>query len=180
VGINYLYQNQVFDYSATYTNQSSVGQIGPYPHATLGPAEEARSVLVEGEMDGTRQWLEEPLDDYWQYGPRAVAGYGWEHGSELTLLYQWSRLDYDHREQADRMGAAITNTSLSLNTHLTELSSRTFGTRSNVGARSRPSGTKPVWTTARAFMTMTTTVSPSRSVSRPEVGSHGSGEAELL
>ena len=123
VGVNYLYQNQVFDYSTTYTNQGSVGQIRG--HALMprwGLRKKLGAFWVEGEMDGTRQWLEEPLDDYWQFGPRAVAGYGWGHGSELALVYQWSHLNYDNREQTDRMGAAITNTSLSLNAHLTELS----------------------------------------------------------
>jgi hypothetical protein len=123
LGLNYLYQNQVFDYSATYTNETSVGQILGH---TLRPLWNLRKKLgafwFEGEMDATRQWLEEPLDDYWQYGPRAVAGYGWGHGSELTIAYQWSRLDYDHREQVDPMGATVPGTSLSLNIHLTELS----------------------------------------------------------
>ena len=123
LGLNYLYQNQVFDYSANYTNPTSVGQILGH---TLIPRWATRRELgafwIEGEMNGTRQWLEEPLDDCWQFGPRAVAGYGWGRGSELALVYQWSRLDYDNREQVDRMGAAVTNTSLALNTHLAELS----------------------------------------------------------
>jgi hypothetical protein len=123
LGLNYLYQNQVFDYSATYTNETSVGQIlGHTFRPRLSLQKKSGSFWFEGEMDATRQWLEEPLDDYWQYGPRAVAGYRWGHGSELTLVYHWSRLHYDHREQADRSGATVPNTKLALDIHLIELS----------------------------------------------------------
>ena len=122
-GLNYLYQNQVFDYSATYTNESSVGQIlGHTLRPRWGLQKKLGAFWFECEMDATRQWLEEPLDDYWQYGPRAVAGYGWGHGSGLTLAYQRSWLDYDHREQVDRTGAAMPDTALSLDIQLTELS----------------------------------------------------------
>ena len=38
------------------------------------------------------------------------------------MSYQYSRLDYDSREQVNAAGGAITNTSLALNTHLVELS----------------------------------------------------------
>lgn len=121
-GLNYLYQNQVFDNSANYANQLSVGKIVGH---TLVPRWALRKKLgpfwVEGELSGTRQWLEEPLDDYWQYGPRAVVGYGFGHGSELTLSCQPSRLDYDNREQVDREGVPIANSSLSLDGHAVEL-----------------------------------------------------------
>jgi len=123
LGLNYLFQNQVFDNSADYTNQTSVGQIVGH---TLTPRWALRKTLgafwVEGELSGTRQWLASPLDSYWQFGPRLATGYGWGHGSELALSYQYSRLDYDSREQVNAAGGAITNTSLALNTHLVELS----------------------------------------------------------
>ena len=123
LSLNYLYQNQVFDYSANYySNQSSVGKILGH---TLMPRWALRKNLgafwIEGEASGTRQWLDEPLDSYWQIGPRAVAGYGWGRGSELAVSYQYARLDYDNREQVDVQGAAVTNTVLALNTHLAEL-----------------------------------------------------------
>jgi hypothetical protein len=127
LGLNYLFQNQVFDYSDAYTNQSSIGQIVGH---TFTPRWALRKTLgaiwVEGELSGTRQWLATPLDSYWQFGPRAAAGYGWGRGSELALSYQYTRLDYDSREQVNRAGAAITNTALALNTHITELSLTQF------------------------------------------------------
>lgn len=122
--LNYLYQNQVFDDSANYyTNQTSIGKIVGH---TLAPQWTLRKALgafwLEAEVNGTRQWLEEPLDDYWQYGPRAAAAYEFGNRSELKLAYQPSRLDYDSREQVDRDGAPIPDSSLSLNSHLVELS----------------------------------------------------------
>ena len=122
LGLNYLFQNQVFDNSADYTSQNSVGQIIGH---TLTPRWGWRKDLgpfwVEGEWSGTRQWLASPLDSFWQFGPRAVAGFGWGRGSELLLAYQFSRLDYDTRGQVDRLGATLTNTALALNSHRVEL-----------------------------------------------------------
>ena len=122
LGLNYLFQNQVFDASTTYTTESSVGKILGH---TLAPRWAARKKLnqfwIEGEINATRQWLDEPLDDYWQVGPRLVGGYGWRNGSELTLAGQWQRLDYDSREQADSLGAPLPETSLGLDTQLLDL-----------------------------------------------------------
>ena len=121
LGLNYLYQNQVFDASATYTTDTSVGKILGH---TVAPRWALRKKLnqfwVEGEINATRQWLDEPLDDYWQVGPRLVGGYGWGNGSELTLAYQWQRLDYDTREQADPTGLPLPGTSLGLDTQLVD------------------------------------------------------------
>lgn len=123
VGLNYLFQNQVYDNSANYTNQTTVGVI---KGQTLTPRWAVRKtfdpIWVEGELNATRQWLDSPLDSYWQFGPRAAAGFGWGHGSELAISYQYSRLDYDHREQVNAAGLLLTNTSLGLITHFIELS----------------------------------------------------------
>jgi hypothetical protein len=123
VGLNYLFQNQVFDFSDVYTNQSSVGQIVGH---TLTPRWAVRKTIgafwIEGEFNGTRQWLDAPLDSYWQFGPRVAVAYEWGRGSEVGLSWQYSRLDYDSRVQVDRLGGALTNTSLALNSHSAELS----------------------------------------------------------
>jgi len=123
LGVNYLFQNQVFDFSTTYTGPDSIGQVrGHY----LSPRWSGRKKLgdyhVEVEMIGTRQWLEAPLDSYWQVGPRLAAGRAYGFGSEATLSYSWSQLNYDTRLQSDRAGNPLTGTSLALQTHLTELS----------------------------------------------------------
>lgn len=122
-GMNYLYQNQVFDFSGTYTNQASVGQIRGH---TISPRWAVRRAGSQGwielEAVATRQWLAEPLDDFWQAGPRAAAGIECGADSELVLSYQFSRLEYDSRPTLSRGGEALTNTSLSLNSHAVELS----------------------------------------------------------
>ena len=123
LGLNYLFQNQVFDFSDAYTNQTSVGQIVGH---TLTPRWSVRKTFdkfwVEGELNSTRQWLAAPLDSYWQFGPRVAVGYAWKTGSELALSYQYARVDYDHREQVNQAGAVVTNSSLALNNHGVELS----------------------------------------------------------
>jgi hypothetical protein len=123
VGLNYMYQNQVCDFSTTYTDQGSVGQILGHSvtprwnlRKNIGP------LWMECELSGTRQWLDEPLDTYWQFGPRASVGYKWERGTEMVFSYQYARLDYDNREQVNSAGATIPNTLLALNIYLTELS----------------------------------------------------------
>ncbi len=123
LGLNYLFQNQVFDNSANYTNQTTVGVI---KGNTLSPRWAVRKtfdpVWIDGELTGTRQWLDSPLDSYRQFGPRLATGFGWNPGSELVLSYQYSRLDYDSREQVSSTGMVLTNTALALNTHSVELS----------------------------------------------------------
>ena len=122
MGLNYMFQNQVYDFSATYTDEASVGLILGH---SLTPRWALRktigSLWVEGELNGTRQWLDEPLDNYWQFGPRVSVGLKWERGTELAFSYQYGRLDYDNREQVDDLGATIPDTSLALNIHAAEL-----------------------------------------------------------
>jgi hypothetical protein len=122
LGMNYLYQNQVFDLSTTYTNSTAIGQIVGH---TLTPRwkvrKEWRPFWAEAEFIGTRQILESPLDSYWQLGPRLAVGRSLGPRSEISLAYQCSWLDYDSREQLDAAGQSITNTSLALQTHLVEI-----------------------------------------------------------
>lgn len=120
--VNYMFQNQVFDMSATYTNGGSIGQVLGH---TFTPRWNVRKQFgafwAEGEAVGTRQILDEPLDSYWQVGPRATLGYTYGRGSEATFAYQWSNLAYDTREQVDAMGAALPGTELALRVQAVEL-----------------------------------------------------------
>lgn len=122
LGLNYLYQNQVFDVSATYTNGGSIGLIRGH---MLSPRWSGRKTVgsgwVELELVGTRQILETPLDSYWQAGPRLATGLNYGRGSELSLAYQWNYLGYDAREQSDLAGMPLTNTVLALQTQGPEL-----------------------------------------------------------
>ena len=129
LGLNYLFQNQVFDLSATYTNAASIGQV--VGHA-LTPRWRARRILrpfwVEAELNATRQMFELPFDDYWQAGSRFTVGRDLGSRSGISLAYQWSWLGYDSREQMDASGHPVTNSSLALHTHLIELAwTQTWG-----------------------------------------------------
>ena len=123
LGLNYLFQNQVYDNSTDYTSESTVGLIrGSTLTSRWAVRKTFELIWLESEMIGTRQWFDAPLYSYWQFGPRLSTGHGWGQGSELVLSYQYSRLDYDGREQSDTSGMAIPNTALALNTHTIELS----------------------------------------------------------
>jgi hypothetical protein len=121
--LNYLFQNQVYDNSANYyTNQTAVGVIrGNLVSPRWAVRKTFASFWVEGEMDGLRQWLDAPLDSYWQCGPRTATGFDWGNGSEISLAYQYERLNYDHRPQVSTTETVLTNTLLALNTHRIEL-----------------------------------------------------------
>lgn len=122
VGLNYLFQNQVFDFSTTYTGPESIGQVvGNYlsPRWSL---KKGWGRWVAGiEMAAIRQWLDEPLDSYWQLAPKCSVGWNYAKNSELTLSYTWSDLDYDTREEATQDGQPISDSSLALRGHNLEL-----------------------------------------------------------
>ncbi len=123
LSFNYLYQNQVFDMSATYTNGGSIGLIRGH---MLSPRWSGRKTMgstwVELEFAGTRQIMETDLDSYWTVGPRLTAGRSYGRGSEVALSYQWVLLEYDTREQTGLDGLPVTNTVLAVQTHIAELS----------------------------------------------------------
>jgi hypothetical protein len=122
LGFNYLFQNQVFDFSTTYTNQASIGQIVGH---TLTPRVRVRkemgSFWVETDLNLTRQFLQSPLDNFWLFDPGFALGHLLGSRGELRLAYRWSWLDYDTRLQVDSAGIAIPDSSLALQGHVMEL-----------------------------------------------------------
>lgn len=95
---HYWYQNQVFDASITETNLSTVRSQGhllrtaPAIRRTISP-----HGWVEVEFSLSRQYLREPLDDFWQGGPKLAFGYLYGHKSEAALSGQIQRRSYDNR-----------------------------------------------------------------------------------
>lgn len=121
LGFNYVYQNEVYDVSATYTNGGSIGLIQGH---TLIPSWGGRknfgSAWVELEYSGARQIMMTQLDSYWQTGPKLEAGVSYGRGSEVSASYTWLYLGYDTREQSDLAGAPLADTTLALQIHALE------------------------------------------------------------
>ena len=108
LGAQYSYQNQVFDASANETN-FVIGQVEG--HGIGGRwmlRKDLKQYRAELEVGFTRQFFREPLDDFWQYGPRLTLGRAYGHGSDLALSYGIFRVDYDTRETINFDGTNIT------------------------------------------------------------------------
>ncbi len=106
--LQYLYLNQMFDVSDTEADRSAVLAEG---HAlTLRPAlrKTYENKLWAGiEFEITRQYFREPLDDYWELGPKLSVGRTYGHQSEAALNYRYAYSPYDTRWQTTREGVPL-------------------------------------------------------------------------
>lgn len=106
----YFYNDQVFDASVSEGLPLRIraklhrGSGGPLFHYELG--EKRR---LEFGFPVARLEFGHPLDDSWEWGPRALFGqkYG-ELGSEFTALAQWRHRSYDVRQAPDVPGKSLT------------------------------------------------------------------------
>jgi hypothetical protein len=122
-GLQYLYQDQLFDTSISETNREVIPVVGHAFQVTPFLRKElARHFFVEGRLQMLRQYLEEPLDDYWQGGVKLLAGREFGHGSEVTISYEFHQLHYDHRFAVDDDAASIPDRILKENQQEGELS----------------------------------------------------------
>jgi hypothetical protein len=120
--LNYLFQDQFFDLSANYADTNSIGQVvGHYISPRLLLKKRWNEWKAESELQGTRQFLEEPFDSYWQPGLRLLGGVEYRSNSELTLAYTCSRLLYDDRVQASLAGEPMPSFPLEMTVHFVEL-----------------------------------------------------------
>ncbi len=109
----YFFQDQFIDISAleatvTATNAAVRGH-------TLTARPGLRWDLPAGfwlavEAPGTRQWFEQPLDDYWKTGGKFTAGYGYGRKSYVSVGYEPSWRWQDHDPALTATGTVITNT----------------------------------------------------------------------
>ncbi|MEK7676130.1 MAG: hypothetical protein AAB676_09900 [Verrucomicrobiota bacterium] len=125
LSLDYSYQNQVIDVSATEADVAAVQLQG---HGlTIRPSLKKsfeKSFYLELEGPATRQYLRQPLDDYWEAGPRLTLGRPYGQRSELALSYGWTRRWYDDRWQSATDGTRIPGTLLEFQSHETELAWR--------------------------------------------------------
>jgi len=126
-GLNYTYQDQVFDVSNLETNNYGIGTVRGH---TLGERFSGRKDFGpwwgEVELSLARQWLAAPLDSSWQSGPRATLGRAIGNGSELTLSYRWNYLLFDNRQEIDAAGLPLDGTHLRFNEHVGEVAWHQF------------------------------------------------------
>ena len=109
----YVYQDEVVDTSVTETNLAATlvrgNGLALMPNARWTFA---RDTWLELSGTAQRQYYREPLDDYWEGGPKLMLGRDYGHRSALTLAYSWNVRAYDTREQISLGGTNIPGTSL--------------------------------------------------------------------
>jgi hypothetical protein len=110
LGVEGSYLDQVIDLSVTETNREAVLVRGAGVTVRPGARREwAGGWWAALELPAVRQWYEETIDDYWQVGPRLVAGRTYGRKSELALSYEFTRREYDQDLARDAAGVEITN-----------------------------------------------------------------------
>ena len=121
-GASYMFQDQVFDVSATQTSQyTNTEVLGNSVVGRWFVRKDLKPYWVDAELSVTRQWLNAPLDSYLQTGPRLTVGRSYGQGSDVSLSYQWAWVGFDTREQVTADGFAEPGTSLRFQNHLVEL-----------------------------------------------------------
>jgi hypothetical protein len=122
LGVNYMFQHQVFDVSVTQTNQFTNGEVlGHNAGGRWFVRKDFKPYWIEAEANGGRQWLAAPLDSLWQAGPRLTLGRAYSGGSELSLSYLWAYVAFDTREQVTAAGYTVPNTHLRFQAQSVEL-----------------------------------------------------------
>ncbi len=120
--LQYVFINQVMDVSAVYGAAVREQVHGHGITLTEGVRRDAAPWWAELSLLGSLYYFRQPLDDYWQAGPRISLGCYYGHGSEIGLSYQAFPQAYDSREQTDPTGAPVPGTRLRYWSQQAELS----------------------------------------------------------
>ena len=111
LGVEYVYQNQVVDVSVTEPGLTTVPVEG---HGiVVRPRlrhDFADHLWVSLELSARRQFFRQPLDDYWDYGPRLTLGKSYGSGSEVSVGCLIEERAYDHEELRTTAGQPIPDT----------------------------------------------------------------------
>jgi hypothetical protein len=122
VPINYSYIDEVFDASTTeqifetLPVKSHRAGVAPYVSRSL-----PWNSTLELKFYVDRQLYNEPLDDYWEYGPQLTWRKPYGNRSELTVSYTFRERPYDTREFVTLDFFEIPGTSLRYDQHEFEL-----------------------------------------------------------
>lgn len=120
--LQYMYADQVYDASATeqiLTTQPVIShniQFAPGIKRNLGSKSD-----LELRFTAERQFFNEPLDDYWEFGPQLIYTKRYGHRSEATLSYTFDHRSYDTRQEMDLNFEEVPDTSLEFTQHEFEL-----------------------------------------------------------
>ena len=109
--LQYAYQDQIQDVSVTETNQQAIRVRGH----TLAAHLSVRLNFPERYWAGldiipTRQWLADPLDHYFEFGPRVSFGRDYGYLSEVSLRYEPRYRQYDTDPQLTTEGEPMPDT----------------------------------------------------------------------
>jgi hypothetical protein len=111
VAAEYFYLRQVFDASdivglpVIVPARGQMVALRPMVGRDLGPG-----WRTELEFEGSRQWLEEPLDSFWDLGPKVSVVRMLGAGSEAALSYRYRSRRFDDRLPLDADGVALPGT----------------------------------------------------------------------
>jgi hypothetical protein len=127
LALEYFYQDQVFDVSATEADLSTL-QLQAHSLKANPSLERkfAEHYHLKLELPITRQYLRKPLDDYWEGGPKLTFQRDYGNRSSAWVSYEFSERLYDERHETDDLGNDIPGTSLKFQQHEFELGSRHF------------------------------------------------------
>ncbi len=130
--VEYFYQDQVLDVSTTepvlqtpvfetLQIKAHLFQVTPAVIRDLGEAG-----WVEAAFPVSRQEFLDPLDDYWERGPKLTYGRSYGHRSEWSLSYAFTRRDYDTTPQLTADGFVIPRSDLVYQQHRFEAALRHY------------------------------------------------------
>jgi len=125
--LEYFYQNQIVDVSAT---EVDLRTIEVEAHNVQFTPSLRRNV-------GTASWLElsapvarriylDPLDSFWEGGPKLTFGRSYGRKSEWTIGYSFLERAYDSRTQTTSTSANVNGTTLEFRQHKFEIASAHF------------------------------------------------------
>ena len=107
----YVYQNQVVDVSVTEPGLTTIPVEGHGILVRQGLRHDfADDYWVSIELPAKRQFYREPLDDYWEYGPRVALGKFYSNKSEISVSYEISERGYDIEQLRRTDGTPIPDT----------------------------------------------------------------------
>ena len=108
-----IYIDEMFDASLTEDDIGTVKVVGK--QGSLAPALRwnlPANTWIEANLEVSRQYFVDPLDDYLEAGGRVSAGVDYGFQSELLLYAETVRRDYDTRSQRDEIGFYMPDTDL--------------------------------------------------------------------